>query len=117
CSLRDIQVYLEVTITLPLWEPMSGTPFDVERAWRSFDRALRRHELGHKQLAMQEAEMIRRSLVGLRTSSCDTIDEEARAISGRIRQTYQNLHHDYDRQTDHGRTQGATWPLRARAGR
>lgn len=116
CDLTEIQVYLEVTVTLPRWQPMSGTPFQLERSWRSFDYALRQHELGHQRLAVEEAEMIRRSLASLRTASCNAIDAQARSQASRIRETYQSLHHDYDHHTDHGRTQGAVWPMRSRVG-
>lgn len=114
CDLTDIQVYLEVTTTLPRWQARAGIPYQLERAWRTFDYSLRRHEQGHKQLAIEEAEMIKRTLAGLRTSSCDQIDAQARSQSSRIRATYQNMHEEYDRRTGHGRTQGATWPVRTR---
>ncbi len=112
CNLTDVEVELRVLTTLPRWQPPSGTTYDVERKWRSFDRALQIHENGHKQFALEEADMIHRALRSLRTPSCSTIDDEARAITTRIRDTYLRRHLAYDARTDHGTTQGAVWPLR-----
>jgi len=111
CDLTDIEVYLRVVTTLPRWRPNRGTLYEVERRWRSFDRALRIHENGHKQFALEEADMIWRALRGLRTPSCEAMDAEARRIAVRIRDTYSFRQNAYDSRTDHGTTQGAVWPL------
>ena len=113
CDLTDVEVQLRVVTTLPRWRPYSGTPYEVERKWRSFDRALQIHENGHKQFALEEADMIWRALRGLRAPSCEAMDGEARRIATRIRDTYVLRHNAYDARTDHGSTQGATWPLRS----
>lgn len=113
CDLANIEVHLRVVTTLPRWRPYSGTPYEVERKWRSFDRALLIHENGHKQFALEEADMIRRALGGLRTPSCEAMDAEARDIASRIRDTYVLRHNAYDARTDHGTAQGAVWPLRS----
>ncbi len=112
CDLSDVQVYLRVVTTLPRWQPYSGIPYELERRWRSFDRSLQIHENGHKQLALEEADMIRRALDSVRTPSCSTMDNEARNVATRIRDTYLRRHDAYDARTDHGSTQGAIWPLR-----
>ncbi|MCH8030254.1 MAG: DUF922 domain-containing protein [Bacteroidetes bacterium] len=111
CDLTDIEVHLRVVTTLPRWQPFRGTAYEVERRWRSFDRALRIHENGHKQFALEEADMIWRALESVRAPSCDVIDAEARGIASRIRDTYVLRHNAYDGRTDHGTTQGAVWPL------
>ena len=113
CDLTDIEVYLRVVTTLPRWRPYSGTPYEVERRWRSFDRALRIHENGHKQFALEEADMIWRALESVRAPSCDAMNAEARRSALRIRDTYVLRHDAYDARTDHGTTQGAVWPLRS----
>ncbi len=112
CDLTDVQVHLGIVTTLPRWRPYSGTAFEVERKWRSFERALQIHENGHKQFALEEADMIHRALESLRMTSCDAMDAEARRVATRIRETYVRRHNAYDARTDHGTTQGAVWPLR-----
>ena len=111
CELTGIVVTSAIMITLPRWEPRPGSPYALERAWRLFDRALRIHEDGHRRLIEEEGEQIRRALAALQTPSCDTMDGEAQRLVERIRQQYSELHHGYDRRTEHGRTQGAQWPI------
>lgn len=111
CDLTDIEVRLAITITLPRWQPFSGTPYHLERAWHQFDRALQHHEAGHQRLAEEEGEMIRRTLVGMRTPTCEEMDAEAQQQVERVRATYNSLHRGYDSRTEHGRSQGAIWPM------
>lgn len=111
CDLTDIVVTSNITVTLPQWRPLSGTPYALERDWRQFDRALRLHEDGHRQLLVQEAEQIRLLLAGLRTPACETMDGQARQEVEHVRQSFATLHRSYDERTEHGRTQGAFWPL------
>ena len=111
CALTEIEVTSAITITLPQWRPMPGTPYTLERAWRQFERALGLHEDGHRQLLVEEAERIRLVLAGLRTPTCGEMDEMARQEVERVRQGYGAFHRSYDARTEHGRTQGAVWPL------
>jgi predicted secreted Zn-dependent protease len=111
CDLADVVVTSAITVTLPRWRPQPGTPYALEQAWRQFERALRHHEDGHRRMLEEEAEQIRLALVGLRTPACDTIDAVARERVERVRQGYAALHRSYDARTEHGRTQGAQWPL------
>ena len=112
CNLTNVEVHLRVVTTLPRWRPSSGTAYEVERRWRSFDRALLIHENGHKQYALEEANLILRTLESMRTPTCDTMDSEARSTATTLRDMYIQRHNAYDVRTDHGTTQGATWPLR-----
>lgn len=111
CDLYDIKVFVDVTMTLPRWRPPTGTPYALERSWRQFERNLRFHEEGHKRLIEEEAEIIRRTLDAVRTPGCDTVGRVAQMQIEQVRGAYAELHHSYDARTQHGRTQGALWPL------
>src|SRR5690606_12396667 len=111
CDLAEIVVTSAITITLPRWQPLAGTPYALERDWRRFERALRHHEDGHRRLLEEEAEQIRTVLAGLRTPTCAAMDAEARREIEHVRRSFATLHRSYDERTDHGRTQGAQWPL------
>jgi predicted secreted Zn-dependent protease len=111
CDLEGIEVTSAITISLPKWRPMAGTPYALERSWRQFERALALHEDGHRRLLVEEAEQIRLVLAGLRTETCAEMDAKARQEVERVRDGYGALHRSYDARTEHGRTQGAQWPL------
>jgi predicted secreted Zn-dependent protease len=110
CRVRDPSVLAEVLVTLPRWEHPQGTPYALERDWRNFERALAGHENGHVRFAEQEANELFRELSGLRASDCAAVDRDAGVVATNIRARYAAQHVDYDRRTDHGRSQGAAWP-------
>jgi predicted secreted Zn-dependent protease len=110
CWPVDVSILVEVTVTLPRWESPHGTPYALDRDWRAFERALRRHEDGHGRLAEQEAAALDRELGGLRAATCVELDAYANQLADDVRARFAAQHEAYDRQTEHGRSQGAAWP-------
>lgn len=110
CRIEDVVVDLNVEITLPDWTPSAGADSELRSAWARFSTALRGHENGHRDLAVQGAEAVRDALEGLRTRDCDTADAEAQRAAERVRVETEAAHRDFDHRTEHGRTQGAVWP-------
>ena len=111
CVAEDARVELAVTITLPSWDAPDDAPYKLKRDWARFETALKRHEDGHRDIAVQGAEAIRDALRGFRRASCREVQFEARQRADRIALETEEAHNRYDEQTDHGRTQGAQWPL------
>ena len=114
CHLEQIRIDLNVTITLPRWEASRVAPYELRRDWLRFDTALRRHEDGHRQISEQSAREVYHALRSLRTASCDGMDVAAQRTAERLRDVSEQRQANYDRQTGHGRTQGAVWPQSAR---
>jgi predicted secreted Zn-dependent protease len=111
CTLRDVEIALAVTFSLPEWTPGAGTEDALRRDWARFDSNLRRHEDRHRALAEAGAEAILRELDGLSAPTCGQADAEARRRAERVRIETDAAHRRYDDETGHGRTQGAVWPL------
>ncbi|HEX8386961.1 MAG TPA: DUF922 domain-containing protein [Rubricoccaceae bacterium] len=111
CTLRDVQIDLDVSVSLPAWTPGPGTDYDLRRDWARFESSLRRHEDHHRVLAERGAEAIRRELDGLAAPTCAGADGEARRRAERVRIETDAAHRRYDDETGHGETQGAVWPL------
>ena len=111
CRLGDVEVDLDVTMTLPEWAPDGPTDYAVRRDWARFAAALRRHEDGHRRRAEAGAQAVAAALAGVRAATCAEADAEGqrrvRAAQDRTAAGQQR----YDDQTDHGRTEGAAWPL------
>ena len=110
CQLEQIRIDLNVTITLPRWEASRVAPYELRRDWSRFDTALRRHEDGHREIAEWSAREVYQALSRLRTASCDGIDGAAQGAAERLRDLSEQRQASYDRQTGHGRSQGAVWP-------
>ena len=111
CRLGAIEVDLDVTMTLPEWAPDGPTDYALRRDWARFTAALRRHEDGHRRRAEAGVRAVAAALAGVRTATCAEADAEGRR---RVRETQDRTaagQQRYDDQTDHGRTEGAAWPL------
>ena len=111
CEFAKVTVSVEGTITLPRWTDESDAPQTLEQHWNRYVAALRRHEQGHYVHgldAAREIEALGRSFHA--AGDCSTFladfDRQARAITRR----YAAMDETYDRDTDHGKTQGAVFP-------
>ncbi len=112
CALTDIHVALLVTTALPQWTPPADAPYDLRRDWTRFASALQRHEARHRTIGEAGAADILRELADLTAPTCAQADAEARRRVERAGIESDAAHRRYDDETGHGRTQGASWPLR-----
>ncbi len=105
CRITRVDTAVEGTFTLPKLVGGSGaqrTRFDTYLA------ALRTHEEGHYAFARQAGREIDGEIAALPAMrSCKALETEANALGYRILDTYTTREKQYDRDTDHGRTQGA----------
>lgn len=111
CVIGDVETEATITYHLPNWVDSSGAVAELVNRWRQFIAALERHERGHGGFAADAALDVERAIAGLGSfATCDelelTVDETGFRILGR----YAEFDAAYDRQTDHGRTQGAQFP-------
>ncbi|WP_174293281.1 DUF922 domain-containing protein, partial [Sphingomonas bacterium] len=78
-------------------------PAEVQAAWRRYAAALDEHEAGHVRYAWQHRGDV---LAAIRGATCATAEAAGQAALADI------VAHDlaYDRETQHGLTQGAVFP-------
>lgn len=112
CTLGGLTVRVVVQTHLPRWRRPPHAPRSLSGAWRRFLAALDLHEHGHRALAEEAAEALRRRLASLRASTCGRIETRARQEILTLLDEYERRNHAYDAATDHGRSQGAVWPPR-----
>lgn len=112
CAIADVEVDLDVTVTLPAWQPPPGVPSEVRRDWRRFLHALRGHEDEHREIAERKAGALHRAVSAVRAPTCEAAVAEGRRRVGRLQIEAEAAHRQFDRETDHGSTQGASWPVR-----
>lgn len=108
CKATDITVPVEVTFTMPHLKPTAETPNDVIVKWNTFMKNLQQHENGHKDIAIEAAQEIYDTLQTLpAATTCRAlgllVDKKARTIID----TYKQKEKKYDKDTNHGETQGA----------
>ncbi|TXG77552.1 MAG: DUF922 domain-containing protein [Rhodocyclaceae bacterium] len=105
CRITRVDTSVEGTITLPKLVGGTGaqrTRFDAYLA------ALRTHEEGHYAFARQAGREIDGKIAALPSMrSCRALEAEANGLGYRILDIHTAREKQYDRDTDHGRTQGA----------
>lgn len=108
CAMGPGQVVLTSDITLP--ELVGG---DAENRARFvvYLAALRKHELGHHDIALAAARQIDEGMRALPPeASCEVLLARANGLGGEWLEQARMLEKAYDQQTQYGRTQGAWLP-------
>ena len=106
CALRDVQVTLNVTITLPRWAPPATAPPGLRKSWRTYLERVRVHERGHRTIAERNARALYAALTPLRAATCDELHSVASRTGEEIVAEGRARNRAYDVQTKHGQTQG-----------
>lgn len=115
CTVNDVNVYVRSEITLPRWTPPSDAPPALVEQWKQFLTALETHEIGHKDISGRAARDVLTAIRRLNTS-CVSFSAEAKRVTDGIVTRLRVEQAEYDAQTRHGATQGATFPPRPIAG-
>jgi predicted secreted Zn-dependent protease len=106
CMIESVDIYLDVWITLPRWEPPASASQALIAEWGRYLERLRIHELGHKEIARRLAKEAARATKGL-IGPCGVVHERADERIEKILGREDALQEAYDRSTRHGATQGA----------
>jgi predicted secreted Zn-dependent protease len=109
CTVESVTIKLELSMTMPRWSPPSGAPAELVGRWERFNSALRVHEDGHVSGARNLESAARRALLALSAANCGALDAAMRARFDQILEQGRAYDRDYDAQTGHGKTQGATF--------
>lgn len=105
CKIKTLTVTLKASITLP--ELNSGDDKALAQ-FASYLPALKKHELGHLQIAQEAAKKIERSLLAQTAlPSCELLKTTLNARGLELTDEAKVLGRQYDAQTQHGKTQGA----------
>ena len=111
CQVHSFTTKTTIKIVLPKWTPdASASPILTER-WESYMTALKRHEEGHKQIALAAASEVRRRVKSLKPeATCEAYSASLNSAAKGVIAEFREKEIEYDRKTDHGATQGARFP-------
>lgn len=104
CNPADIDVNYDITITLPDLQTRDRMHRSDREVWDRYMTALVKHELNHARIARRGAELLQDAVRSATTC------EEANTIFSTITPQINAASDLYDRQTDHGAREGATFP-------
>ncbi len=108
CRLRDLEVRLDIVVTLPQWDPGTVIPL---RQWAQWERtlgALERHDAIHRANARAAAEeaRVRMLAIGPQTD-CKSARDAANRMLRKTRLKYELRDLRFDARTRNGRTKSA----------
>ena len=111
CAIASVTTSAKVTITLPRWTNEGGAGGSTRQQWARYLAALEKHEQGHRRNGINAANEVDRAIAAVPpAANCDALGASANALGMRILQKYNQRDLDYDRDTNHGVTQGARYP-------
>jgi predicted secreted Zn-dependent protease len=105
CAIHHARTRVNGTITLPV---LHGAPAAASQAFEAYVTALRQHEMGHYRFGLDAAHHIDHAIGSLPPqASCALLEVTANRVGRRILDEAIQAEAEYDRDTQHGRTQGA----------
>jgi predicted secreted Zn-dependent protease len=105
CRTAEVSIDLRGEMLLP--RLLGGSRAQQQR-FEDYLTRLREHELGHFEIGREAARALEKSLYALEPArSCAQLQAAARDEGARLLKKYEAMGDAYDRQTEHGRTQGA----------
>ena len=105
CRIKHVSVDLTVTYTLP---ELTTTSAATRRTWNQWFAKLLMHERGHKTVAFKVAEEIETALYELPAmATCQQLSDLANSTAYALLDQAQPRHDQYDKDTNHGETEGA----------
>lgn len=108
CYVTNAATAVHIEMTMPwLRTPIQGK---VKQQWERYIRALLQHEHGHRDIGIAAANKIERELLLMKYSDCNRFEKKGHDMAHRIIDRYLKKEQNYDRTTQHGKTDGAHFP-------
>jgi predicted secreted Zn-dependent protease len=110
CYITSVLVNVHVTYTMPKWTNKSDAPLGLQSSWERFYRCLNSHEIAHREITVRNARLIEQKLLGLQDLTTQLLHDKANEIARACIEKGKQENAEYDRTTEHGKTQGAHFP-------
>ena len=83
CAMTSVHVKLDVTVTVPRWDPPAGTSSARRQWWFNIESSLSKHEYEHVRIAEDGAHAIASALQPLTAPDCRTLAANAETAARR----------------------------------
>jgi predicted secreted Zn-dependent protease len=111
CALNNATVELQMLVRLPVLAADAAPSQTTRDRWESFARLLETHEAGHVDTYVEGAHALQEAFAAvLPMASCEELRTVLGDIGASAIEAIRAADIEYDRRTDHGRSQGATFP-------
>lgn len=103
CDLSSATVSYDIKVTMPRWIATENAPPELIVKWERYIENLLLHEKGHVDNIVQNYHKV---TTAIQKATCATAEFAAQGVLEQFR----NFDINYDRETQHGATQGAVFP-------
>lgn len=112
CKPNEVTILLRSVIHMPHLANLDEVADDLRRDWLTYSANLRTHEEGHREIVRVALAELRKRMLDLPSRECSDYPGAFDPLKNEIREIMRVRQKAYDEETEHGRTQGASWPLR-----
>lgn len=110
CRLLSATAELDIEMNLPRWNAPEDARPDLVKRWDRFAAAVRKHEDGHRDIAIEAARVVTDRVGAVPSENdCATLKKRLERIADDTLREYKDKESSYDVTTMHGQTQGATF--------
>jgi predicted secreted Zn-dependent protease len=111
CGIASVTTAVAATIKFPRLKTDQATPDDLKQAFAAYSDKLMLHEKGHVQNAIDIAKRIEAGIAALPPEpTCAALAAVANKLAHALIKEANQMDIEYDRRTQHGRTQGVRFP-------
>ncbi len=111
CYLTKVDVKVDITYHFPEWSDYALADDGLKHHWDTYMEHLKTHERGHAENGVAAAVAIERALTALPAmQSCEDLASTADNIAYKVIAEHNTKDINYENETNHGATQGATFP-------
>ncbi len=108
CVIETAEVSVETTYTYPSWEGREKAGARLNAYWDHFLSRLERHERGHGEISRAAGVEVARSIKATPPQlGCTVLEKAVKDAAGAVMKANEKRQRAYDRETNHGETQGA----------
>ena len=118
CGIEAFEVKVDVLYTLPKWTDKERGSKRLVQYWDEFEKNLFIHEQGHGDIALEIAVDMAQAIAKTESSeACKDLIDTASENANLVLKESRSRQREYDKETGHGKTQGAYFDIAAAKGR
>ncbi|MCW8964999.1 MAG: DUF922 domain-containing Zn-dependent protease [Gammaproteobacteria bacterium] len=111
CEITKLTTKVDIKYTLPKHAAAESLGTRLKKRWKTYQKALIKHEEGHKDFGINAAKGIENRIMTMGArASCDQLEEDANKIGYSVLEEYKLREKNYDRETNYGMNDGAIFP-------
>jgi predicted secreted Zn-dependent protease len=112
CGIKSVSVRLQITYAFPRLTDGGSAPSALRKDFDDYLKRLLTHEKGHAQIAIDTAKRVEDRIQSLPAAlTCEALDPALKDIVDALIAESKRLDVEYDARTEHGRKQGAVFPM------